>query len=151
MLRWDHVIDSRPPSGEDDQGTFATLGNGDVTETGRMFNPDTGDIESYVETWRRYPERTGSEYCVLELVGEESTKEVGYLGRVGAHDLGCGTSKEGDYIAWRRENGTEVYRFGQEDKVTLPVLPAKLPETWVEGQACALGGRTFVVRRLGRV
>lgn len=149
MLRWDHIIDSRPPSGEDDQGTFATLDNGDVTETGRMFNPATGNIELYVETWRRMDMVEGSQYCVLELVGQNDSQEIGYLGRVGQNDLGCGTDQNGDYIAWRSGKNGIVWNFGIEARSKLPALPRPLPEAWKEGEECDLGGRRFIIRRLG--
>ena len=147
ILKWDHLIDSRPPTGVDDQGSFAALENGDVTETGRMFNPNTGDIEDYVETWRRFPASPGAPYCVLELDGE-ADGAIGYLGRVGDNALGCGKPSSGDYVAWREEKGKRMYEFGPEASM-LPRLPSELPKDWKEGSRCELGDRTFVVRAIG--
>lgn len=150
ILRWDHLIDSRPPTGVDDQGTFETLDNGDVTETGRMFNPNTGDIESYVETWRRFTTSPGEPYCVLELVSGEADGDIGYVGRVGGHDLGCAKRASGEYIAWRESRGHRVYQFGSTDSA-LPPLPSELPDDWRIGERCTLGERSFVIRAIGVV
>lgn len=128
----------------DDQGSFETLDNGDVTETGRMFNPNTGNIECYVETWHRCPSEPGAPYCLLELISEE---DVGYLGRVGDHVLGCGKRRSGEYIAWRETDGSREYEFGTT--AVLPPLPKDLPEGWREGGECRLGDRTFVIKALG--
>jgi hypothetical protein len=113
-----------------------------------MFNPDTGDIEAYVEIWRRFPNISGAPYCVLELVKEEGEEGLGWLGRVGVHDLGCGIGLSGEYIAWRDLNGENLYEFGSGAS-KLPRLPVELPEDWQEGSTYQLDGRKFVVRAFG--
>lgn len=149
ILNWSHLIDSRPSTGVEDQGAFETLADGNVTETGRMFNPATDRIEPYVETWRRLPIGPGARYCVLELLCDKDLGVVGYLGRVGHHDLGCGTLSTGEYIAWRDCQGRRVYQFGDNVDAVLPSLPEVLPDHWQVGVVCRLGQQDFVVRHLG--
>lgn len=130
----------------DDQGSFATLENGDVTETGRMFNPKTGKIEAYVETWRRRLSSPGTPYCVLESV--ETDGRVGFIGRVGRDTLACGMSPEG-YTAWREEDEIEIWAFGDGKDSFLPRLPRAIPPDWRVGQRCMLGDTPYIVRLLG--
>jgi hypothetical protein len=113
-----------------------------------MFNPATGNIEPYVETWRRFPSISGQSYCVLELVAEGAEGDRGYLGRVGDHALGCGLRRSGDYVAWREQQGNRVFEFGSTDSI-LPPLPKELPDNWKVGGTCVVGALTFVVRAIG--
>ena len=150
ILKWDHLIDSRPDSGVEDQGSFAALPNGDVTETGRMFNPATNMIEPYVETWRRFTLDPESPYCVLELVPDKVSDMALYLGRVGDHDLSCGQYPSGAYVARRDFKGVPVFHFGGWANLGLPSLPKSLPKEWGAGEIVVLGQSRFIVRHLGR-
>ncbi|ORY27122.1 hypothetical protein BCR39DRAFT_446757, partial [Naematelia encephala] len=103
ILRWDHIIDSRPPTDLPDQGIFETLSNEDVTETGTMYNPKTTLYEPYVETWRRLPQATGVPYLVLRLDKSSlvhGRAGVAFLGRVGPHALGIAKTDDGRFYAW---------------------------------------------------
>jgi hypothetical protein len=93
MLRWDHIIDTHPPSSVPDQGSFITLPNGDVSETGVMHNLATGKTEPYEEVWRRFPREEG-DYCVLERVGGDRGAKA-FVGRVGVRALGLSMDADG--------------------------------------------------------
>ncbi|ODN80027.1 hypothetical protein L202_03889 [Cryptococcus amylolentus CBS 6039] len=155
QLRWDHIIDSRPPSSLPDQGTFQTLPSGDVEERGIMFNPKTGLNEDYIETWRRFAQPAAAGYFVLEREadGEEG---VWFLGRTGDRALGLG--KVGDeFWGWRDElkDGawTRLYTFGPSDKLQhlLPALPIEIPESWKKGVPVTLGESGWIVREVGKI
>ncbi|WVQ82239.1 hypothetical protein IAT38_004367 [Cryptococcus sp. DSM 104549] len=164
QLRWDHIIDSRPPSSLPDQGVFDTLPSGDVSETGVMFNPKTGENEPYVEIWRRLKQVGEVPFCVLqgelpEGQGKEGEEEAVFVGRVGVHALGLG-KVGGKYFAWRDvlEDGAwkRVYEFGDKASLRelLPALPFENPSDWTVGAQVALedGSKgSWTVKELGKL
>jgi hypothetical protein len=111
-----------------------------------MFNPNTGEIEPYVETWHRFSSTTDAPYYVLELDNGEG--DIGYIGSVGDHTLGCAKRRSGEYVVWREEKGSRVYTFGSVDSL-LPSLPRALPEDLQKGDQFIVGGRTFIIRAVG--
>jgi hypothetical protein len=157
MLRWDHIIDTHPPSSVPDQGSFITLPNGDVSETGVMHNLATGKTEPYEEVWRRFPREEG-DYCVLERVGGEERAKA-FVGRVGTRALGLSMDADGGFHGWREEKDgsgwRRVYEFngdtGDTGDAGLPSLPDPIPAEWKEGQEVELGGSTWIVRTVGNL
>ena len=132
-----------------------TCPNGDVEEMGRMYNPDTGREEDYVEVWRRYPQPKGAEYCVLE---REDGKA--FLGRVGERALGIAWTRQDDGVmVWRDEWVDEAWKRLYEDGATgeeemervLPRLPEVLPRSWTEGRSVSLREAEWVIRVIGRL
>ncbi|WVQ77264.1 hypothetical protein IAR50_006948 [Cryptococcus sp. DSM 104548] len=156
QLKWDHIIDSRPPSSLPDQGTFQTLPSADVTEAGIMFNPKTGLNEDYIETWRRFAQPAGAEYLVLEK--EDGSEDGGrwFLGRMGDKALGLGKIGE-KFWGWRDglKDGVWVrlYTFGSPDKLEhlLPALPTKVSESWKKGERVELNEEQWIVREIGKL
>lgn len=149
ILRWEHLIDSRPDTGVEDQGSFDTLPNGDVTETGRMSNPATGQIEPYVETWRRFTMEPCAPHCVLERVRDKLDDNILYLGRVGDHDLTCGQTPSGGYVARRGYKGVQIFGFGGDGTSELPEIPRPIPQHWRAGEVVELGHMRFMLRQIG--
>lgn len=151
-LKWDHLIDSRPPSDLPDQGVFQSLPNGDVTETGVMFNPKTGRNEHYVETWRRYPTQPGEQYCILERIDHDKGGSA-YLGKVGPRTLGLALDDDGVFEAYREQvqDGQVKRVFESTPRPSLPSLPETLPEDYVDGAEVELGGCRWAVCTAGRV
>lgn len=154
MLRWDHIIDTHPPSTVPDQGSFTTLPNGDVSETGVMHNLATGKTEPYEEVWRRFPREQGG-YCVLERLGGDGGPKA-FVGRVGSRALGLGMDADGVFTGWREEKDVSgwrrVYQFtGNNGNAGLPSLPDPIPVEWKEGQEVELGGSAWIVRTVGRL
>ncbi|WVW83614.1 hypothetical protein I302_105635 [Kwoniella bestiolae CBS 10118] len=153
ILKWDHIIDSRPPTDMPDQGKFETLPNGDVIEIGIMHNPKTNLYEDYVETWRRMKLPSSSPYVVLESQ-EEGVQA--YLGRVGEHALGLAKSKDEEYCAWRDrlESGEwkRICEFGSAVEKLLPRLPSDLPVEWSKGETVHLNGDSkWTVKTVGKL
>ncbi|WVR07311.1 hypothetical protein IAU60_004352 [Kwoniella sp. DSM 27419] len=154
-LRWDHIIDSRPPTDMPDQGTFETLADGDVAEHGTMFNPKTGDYEPYVETWRRLTQASSAPYLVLQRCqdGPEQDGQA-FLGRVGNDALGLAKLAGGEYLAWRDKlvegKWKRVYEFGQEQLVRrwLPSLPVDQSGSQ-EGSIVTLGNTKWTAKAAG--
>lgn len=158
MLRWEHIIDSRgaPADGDGgDEGAFDVLPNGDVLETGTMFNPASGKEEAYEEMWRRFPVEAGASYCVLERVdagwGKPGNRQA-FLGRFGSRALGL--AQDGAvFRAYRDELEGEgwkrVYAFDVGE--VLPALDVVQDAGWKEGETVALGGGEWVVRSAGKV
>lgn len=134
-----------------DEGTFESLPNGDVNETGTMYNPKTDKYEPYIETWRRYKETPGAEYCVLERIGEGQA----FLGRVGDRALGLAKAESEVYSAWRDElqesKWIRRFQISGQGIATLPQLPVHLPEEWSEGSQVQLGGHSWIVHTIGRL
>ncbi|WVQ99158.1 hypothetical protein IAU59_006290 [Kwoniella sp. CBS 9459] len=163
-LRWDHIIDSRPPTSMPDQGVFDTLPNGDVTETGTMHNPKTDQYEPYVETWRRLKVGDNVPYLVLERLSPKTSPSNGghgeegvFIGRVGGYALGL-AKVQGAYYAYRDSlsggKWERVYKFsdGKEDLQTLiPALPVEIPSDWTKGATVRLGDAEWIVRTVGTV
>ncbi|WRT66088.1 uncharacterized protein IL334_003041 [Kwoniella shivajii] len=159
ILKWDHIIDSRPETDLPDQGSFATLPNGDVTEIGTMFNPKTNDYEPYVETWRRLQLPTSAPYLVLQRDESEQVdgpKVQAFLGRVGEHALGLAKTSDGSFLAWRDrvEDGQwkRVYQFGSNTEMLkewLPSLPIDTSEEWSKGNTVQLGSGKWEVKTVG--
>lgn len=116
-----------------------------------MYNPKTGKNEDYVEVWRRYPNVAGGDYCVLELI--DPSGNVAFLGRVGGLALGLGKRIDGTFEAYREDwDGPSRNRVYEDSNgVSLPSLPAILPEEYVEGADVPLGGRSWVVRTIGKL
>lgn len=138
----------------EDQGVFDTRPNGDVTETGTMFNPKNGTYEGYVETWHRYPSEPGSPYCVLERIepvtsGSGSSRARAFVGRVGSRVLGLGITSSGEFLAVREdisEAGTKrIYDFGGD----FPNIPYVMPPTCQAGAELELGGQRWKVHTAG--
>ncbi|WVF71738.1 hypothetical protein IAT40_006546 [Kwoniella sp. CBS 6097] len=163
-LRWDHIIDSRPPTSMPDQGVFDSLPNEDVTETGTMHNPKTDRYEPYVETWRRLNLGQNVPYLVLERqglkskTGKDDHQEEGvFIGRVGTYALGL-AKVGGSYYAWRDSLGAKgwerVYEFSDDKgrlQSLLPTLPAEVPSEWSEGDVIKLGEGEWIVRAASTV
>lgn len=148
-LAWEHLIDSRGSTGDGDAGSFSTLPNGDVLETGSMHNPKTDKIEPFEEVWRRHPRQPGLPHCVLERV-EGDTKA--YLGRIGPRALGLAQDGK-TWRAFRDElTGNEwkrLYEFAPDPSV-LPRLDVVQP-TWTVGQQTSVGGVSWTVRAAGHL
>lgn len=150
-LRWEHILNSRPPSSLPDQGSFTTLPNGDVAERGIMYNPKTNLIEEYVEVWRRIPIKSlvTKTVTLLERVEEDGSKA--FIGRYGDHALGVGVSVMGKFQAWRAEwdSGRGDWRVNYDfgDAVdAIGLLPRHQVE-WKVGQKIVLdSGRSWLVR-----
>lgn len=134
-----------------DQGVFDSLPNGDVTETGVMYNPKTGRYQDYVEIWRRYPLEKGEPYCVLQRVDIEETGKA-FLGRVGSRSLGLEKSSEGSFSAWREDLSGNVPEriFEDGDTSKLPSL-SLLSETLQEGNEVDIGGQRWLVLTAGNL
>ncbi|KAL1410869.1 hypothetical protein Q8F55_001812 [Vanrija albida] len=152
LLRWDNILDSHPaPPADleplDDVGSFSALPNGDVLETGAMFNPKTARNEPYDEVWRRLPVPAGAAYFVLERADGRA-----FVGRVGALALGA-WSEGAQYAAWRDElDGSawrRVYAFGEAGNV--PAAPVEVPAEWRKDAVVTLGEHTWTVRTVGTV
>lgn len=139
----------------DDEGKFATLPNGDVVESGEMFNPSNGNIEAYEEVWRRLDTASGEPYLVLELTSGGERGTIAYLGRVGGRALGLAKKADGSYLAWRDEykdgKASRLYTFGEGVEEILPSLPVDVPEKWKLGETLELGGKTWTVRQAGTI
>jgi hypothetical protein len=151
QLRWDHIIDSRPPTDMEDHGVFTNLPDGDVEERGLMYNPISGEYEEYIERWRRYKGLKGGRYCVLERVNGEKG-EKSYIGCVGDEALGLQDNGKGGYSAYRAERRGESWvRVFEQDARGLPDLPNEIPESWQEGCEVDLGESEWVVRTVGTV
>ncbi|OCF57152.1 hypothetical protein L486_04607 [Kwoniella mangroviensis CBS 10435] len=153
ILKWDHIIDSRPPTDMPDQGKFETLPNGDVIEIGIMHNPKTNLYEDYVETWRRMKLPAAAPYIVL---ASEDGGIQAYLGRVGEHALGLAKSEDGEYYARRdkMEDGKwkRIYQFGKNIDSLLPDLPISIPEGWSKDDDVTLEGESkWVVKTIGKL
>ncbi|WWC70497.1 uncharacterized protein I206_104448 [Kwoniella pini CBS 10737] len=150
-LRWDHIIDNRPETEMPDQGVFDTLSNGDVTETGTMFNPKTNLYEPYVETWRRKQLPSRTPYFV---VASQQKDVQSYIGRVGDYALGLAKDARGDYYAWRDQleqgHWKRIYEFGQVNKY-LPQLPSEVSQDWAKGGSTILGGVTWDIKVVGQL
>lgn len=154
MLRWDSIIDSRPPTELPDEGTFTTQPDGDVLETGVMWNPKTISNEEFVERWRRFPKDAGWEYYVLERVdaGWGGDGNRAFLGRLGPRALGI-ARVNGAVIAWRDEweNGgwKRVYAFdnGLDLEEIIPALPAQIDG--IEGGTIQHDGAEWLARSIG--
>lgn len=109
--------DPSPP----DEGSFETLPNGDVLETGSMANPDAGGaIQEYEEVWRRFP--IDQEQIEVAIFAREDEKA--FVGRVGKWEVGMSEALEGEdgFAAWRFEeeptsDWTEVARVGSAKRV----------------------------------
>ncbi|WWC61543.1 uncharacterized protein I303_104127 [Kwoniella dejecticola CBS 10117] len=152
-LRWDHIIDSRPETDMPDQGVFETLLNGNVTETGTMFNPKTNLYEPYVETWRRKQLPAGQPYFVIQSKQEDVQA---YIGRVGNYALGLAKDPDGRYYACRDElvegesKWKRIYEFGQVGRY-LPELPVDVTQEWSRGKTIELGGSAWEIKTIGKL
>jgi hypothetical protein len=153
VLRWTPIISSRPQTESDevDEGTFMTLENGDVEESGRMMHFETGRVEDYVEVWRRYPQETSAGSYVLER-----DDGLAFLGQIGERALGIARLGEG-VAAWRDRmvdgEWKRFYAFGagkEEIEKILPRLPGTIPAYWKEGETAKLGESRWTVRVIGR-
>lgn len=153
-MRWDNILDSHPPPPADletleDVGAFSSLPNGDVLETGAMYNPKSGKNESYEEVWRRLPVPSGAEYFVLERGDGKA-----FLGRVGSLALGAAKVND-EYLAWRDElvEGAwkRKYAFGEGLDAAIPSALIEVPFEWVPGATVKFGGHDWIVRTAGSV
>ena len=150
-LRWEHILNSRPPSNLPDQGSFTTLPNGDVSERGVMYNPKTNLIEDYVEIWRRIPIKSLFTKTVTLLERADIDNGKAYIGQYGDHALGVGVSVMGRFQAWRAEwdsgrgEWRVVYDFGGAVDA-LGILPGDQVQ-WQAGQIVILeSGTRWLVR-----
>lgn len=163
MLKWAHLLDSRPPppTGSEDEGAFTVLSETDVLETGKMYNPAANKDEEYEEVWRRYRVPAGSPYCVLERVdgvyaltgGDEQDRAFrlprAFLGRLGGWALGLARTPEG-FAAYRDELEQDGWvRKYDFDASSLPALPLQQPE-WRAGEVVRLDEGEWIVRTAGR-
>ena len=148
VLKWDHIIDSRPPTDMPDQGSFATLPDGHVAETGTMYNPKTGKYQEYVEVWKRYPPEIAAVYCVLERVEPPRSGCRAFLGRVGNRALGLCQDASERYTAvkWEMVGGEMTRVFEVGDPESLPEMPSG---TFCTGQLVDIDGREWSVRTAG--
>ncbi|PWN48810.1 hypothetical protein IE53DRAFT_363614 [Violaceomyces palustris] len=155
ILKWSHIIDSRPPPKAEalpDVGTFTILDETHVAEEGIMYNPKTGANQSYVEVWERFPGAVDQDFVVLETLDG-----TGFLGRVGARALGLRRSYQGHLTAWRAEKPREddtrwnILFHQVEGGLDLPLLPAESPIAlgWKLGDSISLGGLEFIVKVVG--
>lgn len=152
------IIDSRrpPPSPSSpspteppppDEGSFTSLPNGDVLETGSMSNPDAGGaIQPYEEVWRRFA--VEEDVRVLILASEGGDR---FLGRVGRWEVGLGDWRTSTpFLARRRDqrvdtSWTETYCVGgAEAEEQLPRLPDAVKGSI--GDTVELGGRRWVIK-----
>ena len=149
------MISSRPISDTDepDEGTFITLSNGDVEERGKILNPASGEVEDYVEVWRRFLQKQGAEYCVLERDDGGA-----FLGRIGVMALGIARGDGDGLLIWRDELVGEewkrIFESGsseEEMETKLPSLRDALPESSREGDLVQLGGRRWTIRVVGKL
>jgi hypothetical protein len=133
-----------------DQGVFADLPNGDVTETGIMYNPKTDKYQNYVEVWRRLPAEPGQAYCVLERIDGDGTARA-FLGRVGSQSLGLEKSSHGVFSAWREETTAKGVRkvYEKGDTSRLPSLSTIGPAGYRSGETITLGGELWRVHTAG--
>lgn len=145
MLAWDNIIDSRPapPVESPDEAAFKLLDDGNVLETGKMYNPRSGRAEAYEEVWRREP--VSGRYCVLERVGAQ-----GFIGRLGDFTIGAGVV-DGVYVAYRdQREGREWKRLYHRDpNGNIPSLPEEIPLEWTIGDQVDLSGQEWTVREVG--
>lgn len=158
VLRWDHIIDSRGGTDTGDEGAFEVLPNGDVLETGSMFNPARGKDESYEEIWRRFPVTPPAQYCVLERIdgawGDDAVKDKrAFLGRFGPRALGV--EQDGStFRAYRDElkggaGWSRVYEF--DVGTVVPPVPVEQDAGWAVGDTVSVGEGQWVVRAAGTV
>ncbi|ORY92580.1 hypothetical protein BCR35DRAFT_348952 [Leucosporidium creatinivorum] len=129
-----------------DEGSFTTLPNGDVLETGSMSNPDAdGAVQPYEEVWRRFP--VEEDVRVLILASEDGKA---FIGRVGRWEVALkDATNSTPFLAWRRdqqEDGwAEIYLVGGEEaRWQLPHLPDEVAGG--VGDRVELGGRSWVIK-----
>ncbi|KAK4056929.1 60S ribosomal protein L17B [Microbotryomycetes sp. JL221] len=147
--RFDAIIDSQAgnsgdeltmPVAEatDDIGSFTTLPDGSVLETGVMRNLDKGgSMMPYEEVWARAD--LGRETDILML---ESQDGKAFLGRIGIYEAGlrCNGAKESwDWM--QRAPGLFEQTVHQSN---LPALPARLPQDTRAGAEMELGGEKWI-------
>ncbi|KZP04472.1 hypothetical protein FIBSPDRAFT_940977 [Athelia psychrophila] len=79
--RWDHVIDSRSSGCVDDVGETLVF-DGKEVEVGEGFNPDSGVVERYFETWREEDPAPKSPFIFLSNYSDpiQSTSFMAVLG-----------------------------------------------------------------------
>ncbi|SGY49294.1 BQ5605_C001g00764 [Microbotryum silenes-dioicae] len=97
--------DKSPPA---DEGTFTTLPNGDVLETGSMPNPDVpgSPIQEYEEVWRRL---LLPKVVKCLILAREDDKV--FWGRVAGWEVGMGVDYQSKFWATRRDlNGSGEWK-----------------------------------------
>ncbi|GAA5970858.1 hypothetical protein JCM11641_004483 [Rhodosporidiobolus odoratus] len=135
-----------------DEGSFETLENGDVLETGEMLNTDTGKVQPYEELWRRLPltqTQDAGEQLQIVILESEGEGEKAFLGRVGDWELGMVDASDGFGVVRREKRGehwVEVYR--NRAAVGLPSIEGIPPGSARTGEAIELGGRSWHVVEL---
>ena len=156
--RWDYLINSRQDQGDHGQadiGSMTTLPNGDILETGSMYNPDIGQVMKYEEVWRDLDIPSGSVVCFLESVDVD--KELGwkaFVARVGPWQLQVEYHPtSGTCIAWQQELRGRLWevilgsgRAGKKEM--LPPLPTPLPIDWAEMAFATWVDREWHIREL---
>lgn len=132
-----------------DQGTFATLPNGDVSETGVMYNPKTQRYQKYVEVWRRYATVPETRYCLLERIEPNGSSDKHFAGRVGSFALRLSQEAGGGYNACRTSNGDgETETIFQTSKGSAAPGIAECRELST-GQSVTIDGEQWLVRTAG--
>ena len=134
-----------------DQGTFETLPNGDVSETGVMYNPKTQRYQKYVEVWRRYATQPGTLYWILERIEPDGSTDRHFAGRVGSHALRLSQEVGGDYNACRTsdvEGETETIFQTSKGSAAPGIAECGALST---GQTVTIGGEQWLVRTAGRL
>ncbi|KAG8954767.1 hypothetical protein FRC03_011406 [Tulasnella sp. 419] len=172
--KWSHILNSRkaidPSNGkpignaEDlaDVGSMTVLDNGDVLETGSMFNPEQVRVMEYEEVWRDLDVPAGSPVCIVENEWTDEIAEKTFIGRIGKWQLGLsakvvrnkeGVTSQTRYSGWRDEQESSgkwnrIYEFGQSEHRPSR-LPDKLEElSWKESEVVQWEGQNWMVREL---
>ncbi|KAL8281102.1 hypothetical protein RQP46_006460 [Phenoliferia psychrophenolica] len=122
-------------------------------ESGKMPNPSSADLETYVpfeEVWQELPLASGSPVVFLESLGGDGMGKA-YTARVGPWAIGL-ADENGEYLAWREEmvegEWKSVFHFGGE-AATRRIPRVEEMEGWSEGDVVELQGRSWIVRAAG--
>lgn len=151
--RFTPILTTRSELQNADEGTFSTLDNGDILETGEMLDPNTGRVRRYSEIWRDLPINKGSVF-ILEGIGtsDAPTIQRAWLAKMGNYQAAVAKISEDKFLAWTAEKvagrpGWDVTKFaGPVDAATI-VLPIEDPSPlWGVGTLFEANGITWLVK-----
>jgi len=136
-----------------DEGTFSELPNGDLLETGVMYDPHDGKFKSYQEVWHDLP--ASGRGLVLESVEKPSSAAEGpgrkvWVAMIGKYQVMVAKLSSGAYTAWtalEQEQGWQIVTHaGGEGEVDL-ILPVIPPDhRWEPGDTFEVSGNEWTVK-----